>query len=175
MTQPNHTCAWEEDTQIDSNAQEAFAPQSLLNTRDHRPISFSGRLQVRSRSPSFFDRKKKRTRAQKALDKVRAQNKSIAKKTKLPLTFTQLYRLPFKTRLRLLSQWYNGEICPENLQTVYYRELKCHKEHMQAVKLDRKIERALANVHVPEPRGKTEDMQLALGRLTIVAEDEIMD
>ncbi|KAJ5540553.1 hypothetical protein N7494_005629 [Penicillium frequentans] len=94
---------------------------------------------------------------------------------KLPLTFTQLYRLPFKTRLRLLSRWYDGDICPENLQDVYYRELKCHKEHMKFVKLDRKIERALANVHLPEPRGKIEEMQFALGCLTIVSEDENMD
>lgn len=43
------------------------------------------------------------------------------------------------------------------------------------MKLDRKIERALANVHMPEPRGKIEEMQFALGCLTIVSENETMD
>lgn len=45
---------------------------------------------------------------------------------------------------------------------------------MRVLKLDRKIERALANVHVPQLRNKIEEMQFALGCLTIVSEDETM-
>ncbi|KAJ5792107.1 uncharacterized protein N7503_008085 [Penicillium pulvis] len=170
MTQPNHTTTWEKNKEIDFNAQEPFAPQSLSDIRSHRAPNRSSRFYEHSRAPSFFDRKKKRTRTEKALEKIRVQNKSIAKKMKLPLTFTQLY-----TRLRLLSRWYDGDICPENLQDVYYRELRCHREQMKFVRLDRKIERALANVHVTEPRGKIEEMQITLGCLTIISEDETMD
>ena len=65
MIQSTRTAAWERNTDIDFNAQEAFAPQSLSDIRSHSAPNRSGRFHEHSRAPSFFDRKKKRTRTEK--------------------------------------------------------------------------------------------------------------
>ncbi|KAJ6096873.1 hypothetical protein N7486_007619 [Penicillium sp. IBT 16267x] len=196
MTQSDHASAWEKDMEIDFNAQEAFAPQ-----RDFELESFvslqrflaSKRPNVprKRREPSFFDRKKDtRTKAQKVQDhtmnsiyirdKIRARNMRIAEDMPLPLTLGQLFRLPARTRLRLQDEWEDGDICPEGVQNVFQLELKRHKERMRAIRLDKKMARALDNLNIgpqgePTQRGNVAEMESALGGMSLTSPDETME